>query len=69
MNHPIRNIIEKLIIIIFLIVISSCSLLKSKEDRCFDLFEKYGNANMNIYERGSNTFSCTSGDIQFYEKN
>lgn len=48
-----------LILMVISMSLCSCSMIKSKTDRCFDLFEEHGKVNMHVYEKGKRVFSCT----------
>ena len=45
-------------ILIIALLLSSCSMLKSKPTRCFDALEENGTVNLSIMELGREIFFC-----------
>jgi hypothetical protein len=54
------KVLTAILIILLWISLTSCSLIKTKTDRCFDLMDQYKTANVHVKIEGRETFSCTN---------
>jgi hypothetical protein len=50
-------------LLIILLLISSCSMFKTRAGRCFDALEDNGTVNMVIMEKGQEIFFCGPKNI------